>query len=266
MLTNLKQRALISDRKEKKQEGIVYSNYEMSLREYILYGLQGLGIEMLFAYFFYHSYVAIIFLAPYILYFLKEKKKELCNARKRELCMQFREMILSLSACLYAGYSIENAFREVYKDMMLLYGTDALICNEIQYILSSLDNNVVLEKLLLELGERSGVSDIQDFGEIFAIGKRSSGDLKEMIHSSASVIGEKIEIKRDIITIMSAKVFEQKIMRVVPFGIILYISITSKGFFAPLYHNVAGIMIMTGCLFVYLLSHFLSVRITEIQL
>ena len=197
---------------------------------------------------------------------MKKKKEQLCEKRKQELCLQFREMLLSLSACLYAGYSIENAFREVYRDMDCLYGANSMICKEIQYILTSLQSNAVLEVLLSELGERSGVEDIAEFGEIFAIAKRSSGDIREIIHSSAAVIGEKIEVRRDIQTAVSAKAFEQNIMKIVPFGIIFYISITSKGFFEPLYHNIAGNIIMSICLCVYLISNEMANRILKIMI
>lgn len=266
MWTSLKRQVSACEKKEQTESCIItYEDYRMTPKEYVKYGMQGFCVVILFAYFFYHSYIAVFLLSPYVYYFLQKKRKELCLKRKQELCLQFRDMILSLSECLYAGYSVENAFREVYRDMHLLHGGDALICQEICHIIISLENNAVLEKLLSDLGNRSGVDDIRDFGEIFAIGKRSSGDLKEIIRSSAAVIGEKIEIKRDIRTLISAKVFEQKIMSVVPFAIILYISVTSKGFFAPLYHNAAGIVIMTGCLFVYVLSGYLSGKIIGIE-
>lgn len=242
-----------------------YETYQMSAKETLLAIIRGCILVLLFSYFFYHSAVAVFLLAPYVFYFCTKRKKELCSKRKQELCMQFREMIISLSGCLYAGYSVENAFREVYKDMWMLYGDNGLICVEIRHIITSLENNAVPEKLLLDLGKRSGVDDIRDFGEIFAIGKRSSGDLKEIIRSSANVIGEKIEIKRDIRTLVSAKVFEQKIMSAVPFGIMLYIGMTSKGFFDPLYHNAAGIVIMTGCLFVYVLAGHIAGKIIGIE-
>ncbi len=262
MLQNLKQQVSVSVKKQLAPAPAgVYTQYRMAYRELAFYSIRGFGIVALFAYFFYHSLLAALLLSPYVVYYLKKKKKELCGQRQWELCMQFKEMILSLSTCLYAGYSVENAFREVYKDMQLLYGKDSLICKEVQHIAVSLDNNAVLEKLLSDFGARSGVEDICEFAEVFAIGKRSSGDIKEIIRSAAAVIGEKIEIKRDIRTILSAKILEQKIMKAVPFGIIFYIGMTSKGFFDPLYHNAAGVLIMTGCLAVYLFADYLLGKI-----
>lgn len=266
MSASLRQRVSAwNKRRQTPAQEVIYTDYRMTHQEYAVYLLRGIGVITVFAYFFYRSCWAVLILSPYLFYYLKQKRQELCDKRKQELCMQFKEMILSLSTCLYAGYSVENAFREVYKDMRLLYGEDSLICREIRHIVTALNHNAVLERLLLEFGERSGVPDICEFAEIFAIGKRSGGDLKEIIYSSASVIGEKIEIKRDIKTIISAKVLEQKIMRVVPFGIIGYISVTSHDFFTPLYHNTAGILIMTGCLLVYLASDYLAGKIVAIE-
>jgi len=54
-------------------------------------------------------------------------------------------------------------------------------------------------------------------------------------------------------------------MNVVPFFIIFYISLTSKGFFDVLYHNPVGILIMTICMAVYLAAFLLSEKIVEIE-
>lgn len=54
-------------------------------------------------------------------------------------------------------------------------------------------------------------------------------------------------------------------MNGVPFGILLYISIASRGFFDVLYKNAAGIIVMTICLGVYLGAIFLSGKIVDIE-
>ncbi len=51
-----------------------------------------------------------------------------------------------------------------------------------------LANNVPLEKVLSDFAERSQVSDICHFADVFAIGKRSGGNLKELIGDSCEII------------------------------------------------------------------------------
>ena len=74
-----------------------------------------------------------------------------------------------------------------------------------------------------------------------------------------------MDVEREIRVLMSSKKLEQTIMDVVPFGIIAYIGITSRGFFDVLYHNAAGVLIMTACLLAYLGAFVLSEKIAAIK-
>ncbi len=185
--------------------------------------------------------------------------------QRQELADQFKDAILSVAAGLQAGYSIENAFLEAGKDMERLYGTDSLMAKEIRYLKKGLQNHVPLEILLADLGRRSGEADMEDFAQIFAIAKRSGGNLNAIIRRSAAITGEKIEVKREIRTLLSSRRYEQRIMNMVPFLIMAYLQLTSRGFFDCLYFNTAGILIMTGCLAVYLAALQIAKKMIEIE-
>jgi len=64
-------------------------------------------------------------------------------------------------------------------------------------------------------------------------------------------IEENLAVKQEIETITTEKRLELKVMCVMPMGIIAYISLTSKGFIAPLYNNLTGVILMTVCLLIY---------------
>ena len=89
--------------------------------------------------------------------------------------------------------------------------------------------------------------------------------MNAIIRRSAAVTGDKIEVKREMNTLLSSKKYEQKIMNLVPFLIVAYLQITSKGFFDVLYGNPVGIAIMTACLAVYLAAFLLSGKIVDIE-
>ena len=55
-------------------------------------------------------------------------------------------------------------------------------------------------------------------------------------------------------------------MNVVPFFIIFYVELTSKGFFDILYHNLFGNLVMTVTLGIYLLSVYMAERMTDISI
>ena len=45
---------------------------------------------------------------------------------------------------------------------------------------------------------------------------------------------------------------EWMIMKLIPFAILLYIELANPEYFDGLYHNTRGVLVMTGCLAVYL--------------
>lgn len=242
-----------------------YAEYHFSLKEGALAVLEGMFVVAMIGYFFYRSWLACLFLLPVFVLFMKERKRELAKKRRQELSLQFKDLVLALLTNVKAGYSIENALRESYRDIELLYGADSPICLEVQHMVRGLENNVILEKLLFDLGVRSRLPDIMQFADVFLIAKRSGGNLTEILEKTAGVIEQKTETDKEIQLMVSAKKMEQKIMNMVPFLIIFYIGTTSRGFFDVLYHNLVGVAVMTACLLFYGAAYLLSRRIVEIE-
>lgn len=242
-----------------------YRFYRFGRRQFLVYGLEGILLIGLLAWFFYRSLWAMLPLSFLLPVFLSEVQRGLAKQRRQELSIQFRDMILSVAAGLQAGYSVENAFLEAGGDVERLYGKESLMAQEAVILKRGIQNNVPLEKLLCDLGRRSGQEDMEDFAEVFSIAKRSGGNMNAIIRRSAAVTGDKIEVKREMNTLLSSKKYEQKIMNLVPFLIVAYLQITSKGFFDVLYGNPVGIAIMTACLALYLAAFWMSRRIVEIE-
>ena len=243
-----------------------YKTYRFSGKEKLLYGAESAALVAMIAYVFYRSFVAVVFLLPLIFFFFRYKRTELKRKRKYELSMEFREAIMSVNASLTAGYSIENAFVEAGKDMAKLYGEDGLITREFVYLTRALRANETLENVLSDMARRSGVDDIRDFADVFAAAKRSGGDLNRIIRRAADTISEKMDVKREIETLTSSKRYENRIMEIVPFAIICYISLTSPDFIEALYHNATGIAVMTVCLIIYGAGFVMAERIVNIQI
>ena len=63
---------------------------------------------------------------------------------------------------------------------------------------------------------------------------------------------------------ITSKKYEEKIMMVMPYGIIFYLRVTNAGFFDVLYHNVVGIILMTVFLIVIYIADFWARKIMEI--
>lgn len=239
--------------------------YHLSIKENIIYALQGLITIILLGIVFYRSLFGIIMLSPIIYFYHKRKINSLKKSLKWRLNLEFREAILALSAALEAGYSAENAFEEACKDLRQLYHENARILKEFQYIVNQLRMNITVEKAISNFSDRTGIEDIQNFSEVFGTAKRTGGDLIYVIKVTGKMISDKIEVKREIITLITAKRLEANIMKVIPLFILIYLSISSPGFLDPLYHNFPGIIVMTIFLLSYLGAILLIDKIVSIE-
>lgn len=221
------------------------------------------GLTGMLAYFFYRSVLAVIPLSVVGFFVYREIGRNKARRAREELTDQFRECILAVAASLQAGYSVENAFLGCDQDMALMYGEEASICKELNYIRKGLKINIPLEELLGDMAARSDIEDIAQFARIFALAKRNGGNMTEIIKSTACRVGKKIELRQEIQTLLGGKKMELVIMEGMPFGILCYVNMGNPGYFDSLYHNLAGVGIMTACLAVYLGACLMGRRIMD---
>jgi len=161
--------------------------------------------------------------------------------KKSEFLLQFKEMTESVASALNVGYSAENAFKEAGKEMKILYYDHAMISKELDFIVRKIRLQIPLEQILYDFAQRVELEDVNNFATVFAAAKRSGGDMMAIIHNTASQIGEKIDVKREIDIILAAKRFEFKIMCVIPYAMIMYMQLSFPEFMQSLYGNVIGI-------------------------
>lgn len=243
-----------------------YENYTFTRDELIKNTLIPLGVIVFLAILCYNSLFFAILLFPYIPYHLAVTKDKLKEGRKWKLNMQFRDCINCISSALESGYSIENALKEAYLDMKLSYNEEDLIMREMRGIISAVENNRTVEDVFLDFSARSGVDDIKSFADIFATAKRTGGNLILIIKSTADVIHTRVELKRELRTVIASKKYEADIMKLIPFGILIYLRVFSPDMVAALYGNLFGIVFMTIVLVLYLLLCRISDHVVKIEM
>lgn len=243
-----------------------YLFYTYSKKEYGYTWLKGFCMGGLFLYLFYDSvFVGMAggFVAGII--YAHAHKKQLIAARRWELNLEFKEGMASVSTALRAGYSMENAFAEAGKDLRILYNGQSYIEKEFIYMEKQLALNRTVEELLYEFAMRSGIEDIMSFSEVFSTAKRTGGDMVSVIRSTVKNINEKLEVKREIQTMVTAKKLEGRIMNLIPPVMIAYLRISSPGFLDPLYHNPTGVLVMTVMLGIYMAACRLGKHILDME-
>lgn len=187
------------------------------------------------------------------------KKKE------QEFLLQFKELMQTFSALLNTGYSVENAVKESLKEMHVFYAEDAAVLRELEIMVRQIRMQIPVEQAVEELAERTRLTDVENFAGVFVTAKRSGGDMISIIRNTANQIGDKIDVKREIDTMLAAKKYEFRIMTMIPFGIVLYMSVSFPEFMGKLYGSIIGTGVMTGCLIVYLGAYGLGQKIIEIE-
>ena len=270
MCKNFMQRVLLYRRKKRQflfmeKQGIFqYETYFFAGTESLFFVGMSAAVVLFFAFFFYRSMWAIILLWPLGVWLYFKMQKEKGEKRRAGLEAEFQDCMYALSASLRAGCSVEHAFEEVLPDIESLYGHESLMAHELRQIKKGLTNNISLERLLIELGERSGTESIREFGEVFAISRLSGGDLPGVLTSTAELIGEKIALKKQLQVIISGRKLEQNVMSAIPFFLVCYVEATNKGFFDVLYREWFGRFIMTGCLLIYLIAFVWAQKICSV--
>lgn len=237
----------------------------MPVKEKIICLLKGIALLLAVGYLFYGKIIYGIFLMPYLYVYYGNSKKQYVRRVQDDKIRQFKDGMMALNSALSAGYSIENSFREALGELRVLYGRQAHIVKGFEQIVHKLAMNGNVEEALKKFAEDMDVEDARYFAEVFCYAKRSGGDMTAIIRKTTENLNGKLEVKREISTLITGKRMEQKVMNIVPFAIILYIRMAAGEFIQALYGNTAGVLVMTGCLGVYVLSIRWAEKIIDIE-
>ena len=197
--------------------------------------------------------------------FLPIRVKSIIQKRKTELAHQFRDMLESLNTSLGSGKNVTDSFISVLDDLKLQYSEDAYILYELKVIISGIHNNVAIEDVLEDFGNRSGNEDIKSFANVFRIAYRTGGNIKDIIRNTHSIISEKMEISDEIETLVTSNKTEQNIMIVMPILLISVIKMMSPEF-AENFVSPAGLISTTISIGFYVLAYFIGKEVLDIKI
>lgn len=243
-----------------------YDEYIMNKKEKLMWSAVGIGVIFVVGYIFYKHIIWAALLSLIGLKYPAIKTKEIIQKRKEKLLLQFKEALYSISASLSAGKSVENSFREAGDEIALIFGEgkDIYILEELRNINRKLDVNQSIEEALKDFAERSGLEEIQTFSDIFESCKRTGGNLNKVIQNSCQVIGDKIEIKQEILVLISGKKFESRILTVIPFVLVALMGVMAPDLLQNLYTNI-GRVLSTVALIIIGISTLWASKIMNIE-
>ncbi len=242
-----------------------YIEYKPGIYEILTAAAIYAGLDAAVSYFFYRSFIAFFVLLPGFVLFYKRFLRIKQQERLRRLSEEFAETLYSVSNGMNAGYSMENAFLGAYRDLKLFYRDKSIMAGEILIIRKGLGVNMTLEDLIDDLAKRSGEENIAAFSDVLKCAKRYGGNVTEVLRTTAEGVREKIRVDKEIKLLITEKKLELRMMEVLPFFILMYLGITSVGYFDVLYEGLFGRIFMTACLFVYGFAVFMAEKLMRIR-
>lgn len=238
---------------------------ELTLREDLRILAEWAGICAVTAWLFYDSVPAFVVLFLLLPVWVRFRKDSFLAKRRRLYAKEFEEGIEALSAAVSAGYSMEHAVGEALRDLRMVHGKDNSMMEELHEMTVQMSMNQSVEYLFWKLAQESGIADAASFADVFSAAKRTGGNLVEIMEQTAQTMEEKEAVNREIEVLLAGKKYEQQIMSMIPFGIIVYIRAGSPGYLDTLYHSLSGICIMTLCLVIYGMSIYLGNKVLRIE-
>ena len=225
-----------------------------------------IGCSSCIAFLFYRSWWGLL-IAPVFYFAINKRMKQMKNEKQKELMLeQFMQGIQVLSTALQAGLSMENAWREVQKELELLYGKDSLFLGEVREMNRSVALNHTIESSFALFAQGVEIEEISQFSEILSYGKRSGGNWRKIISNVVDRLREKYEAQKQIEVLLAEKKLEQQIMNLMPLGILAFLQTFSWDYMQVLYHNTVGVLCMTVVLIGYGVAILIAEKIMRIKI
>ena len=261
---------------------INYQVYEMSANEKAIYFLIAFVIGAAVAYLFYGGIgkdeygnptvlthildIAIMAIVGFVAgkVFLPIRRNQIIEARKKKLRKQFVDLLDSLATSISSGKNIPNAFIAAKEDLLVQYDADAFIVQEVDNIIAGINNNLDIGGMLLNFGERSGITDIRTFGRVFETAVSKGANMKEVIRNSHVILSNKCEIEAEIETKVASNKNEQNIMVIMPVILITMIKFAGSDF-ASYFTTPTGILSTTIAIAMFVGAYMLGRKILKIE-
>lgn len=199
-----------------------YHIYIMKPLDYLIGFMIGFAVAFIVIYIFFRTPVLCAILGVITgIITIKYFQQYRLEKRRQVLLMEFRDLLEALTTSFSSGKNTIDAFSESCQDLLDLHGEHSDIVKEMRIILSGIANNLIIEELLMDFADRSGLDDVTSFAAIFESCNRQGGNIKQIVWDTRKILNDKIEIEMEIKTMLTEKENELNIMMVMPLVIML---------------------------------------------
>lgn len=192
------------------------------------------------------------------------QRKNLKKKRDAVLRNQFRDLLDCLANSLASGKNVQGALQDALTDLRMQHSAKAYIVDEVQLMINGMKNNIGIENLLIDFGQRSGIEDITNFGITFQTCYRKGGNIKQVVIKTNEIISSKMQMEEELRTKISANVNEQYLMLVMPVFIVGVVK-GGNAAMAANYASPVGIATSMVCLGIFIGAYLIGCKIVEVK-
>ncbi len=244
-----------------------YGKWVLSIHEIILIPAVLLSGGLTAGWLFFDNGAAGIGAGTLGLLFLPEYKAWRISRRRRELLVQFRDLLYSLASSISVGRNLPQALEESLAFWKGTYSEHDLIIIEVNAMVRRMKNSNSNDVMVLkDFGVRSGLPDIMDFAGVYENCKTSGANLVQAVSRAASIIGDRIALEQELHTILAQKQFECRVVMASPFLLLLFLKILSPEYLLPLTESVEGRLISLFSLCLVGTACFMMERVMKVEI
>ena len=198
----------------------------------------GLGIFFLF---WPHLVFSILFgLATIVLGFRLPKPliESLLRKRAQKVNVQMVDALTLMASALRSGLSLTQALQVVADEM------PNPLSQEFNLILSEHRVGVPLEKSFQNFAERMNNDDSEMFVSSVVVLRETGGNLAETFETIVHTIRERIKLENKIAALTTQGVLQGTIVTLIPFGLMILLSLIDSSHMAPLFTTLPGYIML----------------------
>lgn len=213
-----------------------------------------LVVYFVFGNFFYAVVLGIgLFVLPKVLY------RYMANRRLRDIESVLPDSLTQIAGSMRAGATLATAIEAMVQE------TKGPISQEFGLVLREQRLGVTMEEALEHLGQRIQSADINLIVTAALVARDVGGNLAEIFDRLASTLREKAAMEGKIRALTAQGKLQGIVVALLPFGMILVLDQMEPEAMAPMFHSLAGWLVLGVILIMELLGWFMIRKIVSID-
>jgi tight adherence protein B len=181
------------------------------------------------------------------------------RSRQARLLEQLADTLSVLASSLRAGYSFLQALDTVSKEIGEPSAT------EFQRVVAEIRLGRPIDDALSAMAERVGSDDLRWAVIAVNVQRQVGGNLAEVLDIVANTVRERAYLRRQVNVLSAEGRLSVGILAVLPFGILLYISIVNGDYIRPLFTTAPGLILLAAGAAMMALGIWVMTRIVKID-